>query len=219
MGTVVTIANSKGGGGKTSLVACLAVYLADTRRVAVIDSDRSQIFARWHARAYEGPAISVSSEIRQVEIINHALRVAPDHDVTLIDTAGFENLTAAHAIGVADHVLIPCMPDAGCATQTIETAHHVANLARAARRSIPASVVRVRWNPRGLAEGATLADLTELDVLEGWIPKSALIEQMSYSGAVPARRGRLGPYITAIVDELASRGAIPDAQLKEHSAA
>ena len=212
VGKVLTVANSKGGGGKTSLVACLAVYLADRYHVAVIDSDRSQIFARWHERAYEGPPFTVSSEIRQVEIINHALKQSADHDITLIDTAGFENLTAAHAIGVADHVLIPCMPDAGCATQTIETAHHVENLARAARRPIAVSIVRMRWNPRGLAESATLADLADLDVLRAWIPKSALIEQMSYSGVAPARNGRLGAHITGIVAELALRGMIPARQ-------
>jgi chromosome partitioning protein len=59
------------------------------------------------------------------------------HDVVLVDTAGFENLTAASAIGMADYVLIPCMPDRGSVRETLRTAQQVTSLAKAARRPIP----------------------------------------------------------------------------------
>ena len=209
MGSIITVANSKGGGGKTGLVTCLAVDLVKLGyRVAVVDSDKSQIFAKWHARAYEGPPLTCTSEITHSRIVDHAQAQAASHDVVIIDTAGFENLTASYSIATADYVLIPCTPDAGCAMQTLETAQQVDNMAKAARRPIPVSVVRTRWNSKGLSEGATLADLSSLDILDTMIPKLVAFEQMTYTGQVPLQ-GKLGLLVDALVTELVGKGAIP----------
>src|ERR687894_659310 len=132
MGSIVTVAQSKGGAGKTTLVSALGPNLAAAGyRVAVADSDRNQSFAGWHAQAYEGPDLTVATEVDHVRV---AGGLAEEHDVVLVDTAGFENLTAASAIGMADFVLIPCMPDRGSVRETLRTAQQVASLSKAARR-------------------------------------------------------------------------------------
>ena len=56
MGNILTVASGKGGVSKTSTVMILSVNLAvQGYQVAVIDADRNQSFASWHAQAYEGP--------------------------------------------------------------------------------------------------------------------------------------------------------------------
>src|SRR4051812_41181625 len=151
MGTIITVAQSKGGAGKTSLVQLLAPNLAALGyRVAVLDTDRNQNFRDWHQGAYEGEPITCASEVDHVQVVDRASELAEEHDIVLVDTAGFENLTAASAIGMADFVLIPCMADRGSIRETIRTAKQVASLARMARRSIPYSVVRTRWEEREL---------------------------------------------------------------------
>src|SRR6478609_4435184 len=128
MGSIVTIAQSKGGAGKTTLAATLAPNLAALGyRVTVVDSDRNQSFAAWHVNAYEGPAFTCVSEIDHIRVVDLASQQADRNDVVLVDTAGFENLTAASAIGMADFVLIPCMPDRGSVRETLRTASQVAS--------------------------------------------------------------------------------------------
>ncbi len=49
MALVVTVAQQKGGAGKTTLVANLAAAWAATRQVGVLDIDPQRSLARWHA--------------------------------------------------------------------------------------------------------------------------------------------------------------------------
>jgi chromosome partitioning protein len=211
MGSIVTVAQSKGGAGKTTLVSALGPNLAAAGyRVAVVDSDRNQSFAGWHAQAYEGPVLTVATEVDHVRIVDVAGGLAEEHDVVLVDTAGFENLTAASAIGMADFVLIPCMPDRGSVRETLRTAQQVTSLSRAARRPIPHSVVLTRWKAKGLSERAALDSLSEagLPILAQPLSDLTDYSKLSFSGAVPLA-GKVGMQADGLVAELVAKGVIP----------
>jgi len=217
MGAIVSVAQSKGGAGKTTLVSVLAPNLAAAGyRVAVLDSDRNQSFASWHAQAYEGPVLTCVSEIDHVRVVDLAGEQAEQHDVVLVDTAGFENLTAASAIGMADFVLIPCMPDRGSVRETIRTAQQVASLAKAARRPIPFGVLLTRWKPKGLSERAALDSLGEagLPVLRQPLADAADYSKLSFSGMVPLS-GKVGGQADSLIAELVEKGAIPPMNTRE----
>jgi len=49
MAVVITVAQQKGGAGKSMLVANLAAALVAIRRVAILDIDPQHSLARWHA--------------------------------------------------------------------------------------------------------------------------------------------------------------------------
>lgn len=49
MAIVITVAQQKGGTGKTTLAANLAVALAPTSRVALLDIHPQKSLTRWHA--------------------------------------------------------------------------------------------------------------------------------------------------------------------------
>ncbi len=217
MGIVIACAQSKGGSGKTTLVSCLAAALAASGyRICVVDSDRNQTFASWHANAYEGPAFTCVSEVDHIRVVDLAGEMVETHDVVLVDTAGFENLTAASAIGMADYVLIPCMPDRGSVRETLRTAQQVASLSKAARRPIPHSVVLTRWKLRGLSERAALDSLQEtgLPILESMISNTAEYSKLSFSGAVPVT-GKVRTQVDSLIEELQAKRAIPPSRAKE----
>ena len=158
-GSIIAICSWKGGCGKTTLCTALAVNLAAVRyRIAVIDADPNQAFATWHKIA-EAPPLTVTSCIDHNEIVPHAAAQAENHDVTLIDTAGFANQTAVFAIGAADLVLIPAMPDRNSVLEARKTARQVDSVGQIARRPIPYRIVLSRWDPRGLSERAAVEDL------------------------------------------------------------
>lgn len=223
MGNILTCAQSKGGAGKTAIISTLAPNLAaHGYRVCVVDSDRNQSFASWHAQAYEGPPLTCVSEVDHIRLVDLAAAHAETHDVVLVDTAGFENLTAASAIGMADYVLIPCMPDRGSVRETLRTAQQVASLAKAARRTIPHGIILTRWKVRGLAERAALDSLTEagLPLLAAMFADLSDFTKLSFSGIAPTG-GKIGALADKLIAELAANGAIPaipDSLTKEEAA-
>ena len=211
MGTILTTASGKGGVSKTTTVMILAGNLAaQGYEVAVVDADRNQSFASWHAQTYEGPAFKCLSEVDHIKVVDLAGSLSESHDVVRVATAGFESLTAASAIGMADFVLIPCMPDRGSVRETMRTAQQVASLSKAARRTIPYSVLLTRWKPRGLSERVALESLIEEDliVLDCTLGDLTDFTKLSFSGSVPVT-GKVGQQAKDLISELVGKGAIP----------
>jgi chromosome partitioning protein len=211
MGNIITVASGKGGCSKTTTVMILSANLASQGyKVAVVDADRNQSFASWHSQAYEGPAFECHSEIDHIKVVDLAGNLSDTHDVVLVDTAGFESLTAASAIGMADFVLIPCMPDRGSVRETMRTAQQVASLSKAARRTIPYSVLLTRWKARGLSERAALDSLQEekMVILSHTLGDLADFTKLSFSGSVPLT-GKVGGQAAMLIGELSGKGAIP----------
>ena len=210
MGRIITVASGKGGTAKSSLTMVLSATLAAMDyRVTVIDADPNACFAQWH-RIYEGAPMACTAEVRQDEIIDLAQAQAADHDVVLIDTAGFGNTTAAFAAGTADYVLVPVMPDRASTVEAMRMVRQVASFAKASRRDIPVAIVRSRWNPKGLVERAVLSDLdaSGAPVLESYFADLSDFGKLTLSGKVPIS-GKLGLQIGRVVDELIGLGAIP----------
>ena len=179
-------------------------------RTAVIDADPNQSFARWFKTTYEGPPLTCTTEINHEEIVHHALAQADSHDVVLIDTAGFGNQTAAMAIGVADTVLIPCMPDRSSIVEAVKTARQASSFSKVRGREIPARVVKTRWNPRGLAERAAMQDLEQekLAMLEQHLSVSADMAKVSFTGIVPLT-SRIAVEVEALLAELVALKSVP----------
>ena len=209
MGSIIVVASSKGGVGKSCLVTALSVNLAALGyRVAAVDADRNQAFSTWHRMA-ESPPLTCTSCIDHNEIVGHCMEVAENADVVVVDTAGFENQTAIFAIGAADMVLIPVMPDRNSVLEARKTARQVASVSKIARRDIPYRIVRNRWNPKGLAERATLEDLaaTEMPTLVQHLGDLVAFQKYTFSGIMP-KSGLVGLQIDRVIDELTGLGSL-----------
>ena len=207
--TVLTIASSKGGPGKTTLCQVLAGTLAGKIQVVVLDADPTQAVSRWAANAYEGPPMEVLAEADEARLAHLIAAKAESADLVLVDTAGFGNRAATVAMTSADAVLVPSLAGEADVTEAEKTVRLVEGLARAARRDIPARVVLNRVRRTGLARHA-VAELAAAGVrrLDASLGDLVAFGEMTYSGRVPAA-GTAAEEIAALVTELRELGWLP----------
>lgn len=111
---VITVAQQKGGAGKTTLVAQLATALAAVgRRVAVVDIDPQATLTGWmRLREHEARGVP---ELRFAMVGGWRLgveldRLAREVDLVLVDTPPHAESEAKGAVRRADLVLVPCQP-------------------------------------------------------------------------------------------------------------
>jgi len=90
-GTVITIAQQKGGAGKTTLAAHLAIaWAGQGRNVALVDIDPQGSLAAWHAlrteRLGDGKTGLAFAAITGWRTAAEVERRARDHDIVVIDS-------------------------------------------------------------------------------------------------------------------------------------
>jgi len=207
--TVLVVASSKGGPGKTTLCQVLVGSLAGVMRISALDADPTQALSRWAANAYEGPALEVVAETDEARLAHLIAAKAEEVDVVLVDTAGFGNRAATVAMTSADAVLVPSLAVEADVTEAEKTVRLVEGLARAARRDIPARVILNRVRRTGLSRHA-LAELEAAGVprLDATLGDLVAYGEMTYSGRVPST-GTAGEEIAALVRELQALGWLP----------
>lgn len=106
---LITLTNTKGGVGKSTLAAHLAIWLYDHGyRVALLDADEQESSARW-IRAAE-PKITVVCATKTEEITNARAALLSTHDFVVADSPGASG-DASHAVTMlADLALVPVQP-------------------------------------------------------------------------------------------------------------
>ena len=118
MGMIITVAQQKGGAGKTMLVANLAAAWARSRQVTTIDIDPQKSLTRWGALRAERPSAPPAStppainmsDISGWRLAAEATRLRRTADVILIDSPPQIETDARQAIRAADLILIPLQP-------------------------------------------------------------------------------------------------------------
>jgi chromosome partitioning protein len=111
MAVVFTVAQQKGGAGKTTLAANLAAAFAASQRVALLDIDPQKSLARWHhlRQTHKVPAITFS-DVSGWRLPAELERLKRAHDIVLIDSPPQVESDARAAVRAADLVLIPLQP-------------------------------------------------------------------------------------------------------------
>jgi chromosome partitioning protein len=113
MAVVITVAQQKGGTGKTTLAANIAAAFAPSRRVALLDIDPQKSLGRWHSlrRARLEQAASLTfSDLAGWRLAGELERLKRDHDIVLIDSPPQLDTDARVAVRAADLVLVPIQP-------------------------------------------------------------------------------------------------------------
>jgi len=115
MSKVITIAQQKGGAGKTTVAAHLAVALAQKgNRVAVLDIDPQGSLSHWHEirekRYGEGYTGLTCIAVSGWRVGSEVSRMRKQCDFIIIDSPPHTETEARTAIRAADLIIIPVQP-------------------------------------------------------------------------------------------------------------
>lgn len=207
--SVLTVASSKGGPGKTTICQLLIGSLSADARLAVLDADPSQALTRWASKTYEGPPFESFCEPDEARLAHLIAAQAEVTDLVIVDTAGFGNRAASVAMTSSDAVLVPTLSGEADVTEAEKTIRLAGGLARAARRDIPARVVFNRVRKTTLARHA--ADeiaAAGLPRLSATLSDLVAFGEMTYSGRIPTT-GPAGIELQSFIRELQELGWIP----------
>ncbi|MGM0560335.1 MAG: ParA family partition ATPase [Pseudomonadota bacterium] len=142
---IITVAQQKGGAGKTTLAAHLAVALtAAKHKVAVVDIDPQQSLTFWYKQRQallgDAGAGLLVSQINGWRLRNEVQKLAEDHDVVLIDSPPHAETEARIAVRSADLVVVPVQPspmDIWATRPTLELAKGEGTAALAVLNRVP----------------------------------------------------------------------------------
>jgi chromosome partitioning protein len=112
-GKVLTLAQQKGGAGKTTLAAQLAVaFAAGGKRVMLVDTDPQGSLARWYQiREAAGKADSIGfTAVTGWRAQSAVDKLKVQNDLILVDSAPHAEIEAKIAVRVADLIVVPVQP-------------------------------------------------------------------------------------------------------------
>lgn len=186
-GTVITIAQQKGGAGKTTLAAHLALaWAAAGKRVAVIDIDPQASLSGWfrlrRERLGEGAAGLEVASITGWRVAAEVERQARRHDLVLVDSPPHAETEARIAVRAATLVLVPVQPS----PMDLWATRATLDLARAER--VPALIVLNRVPARAALTATMLKEAAALGVP---LARTRIGNRVALAAALAAGQGIL----------------------------
>ncbi|MEM0949620.1 MAG: ParA family partition ATPase [Pseudomonadota bacterium] len=195
MGHVITVAQQKGGSGKTTIAANLAVAFARAgHSVALLDTDPQGSLGRWFMSRREAGRADIEFSTASAWGVSYECeKLKKEYDFVLVDTPPKVDADLRPALRESDLVVVPV-----AASQVdVWATESVLDLARRERR--PALVVlnRAKSGTRVLAEVADA--LSELDAMQA---ETVLGNRVAYAETLGQGRGVIergkGPWTAEI---------------------
>jgi chromosome partitioning protein len=204
---VLTMAQQKGGAGKTTLVAQLAVAFAQAgQRIALVDIDPQGSLTRWFRIREEANGGINSISLTAVtgwraQAVVEKLKAS--HDIVVIDSAPHAEIEAKIAVRAADLIIVPIQPSPLDLWATEPTLA----LARSEKRQAAIVINRARTRMK-LAEEVSL----RIAELGARVAESTLGNRTSFAASMldgrgvveTAPRSKAAEEITALAREIMS---------------
>jgi len=187
---VISLANPKGGAGKTTTALILATQLAESgASVIIVDADPEQWISQWASLPGRPDGISVRNGATEDGIIDQIEAASREAQFVIVDLEGTASLMVASAVGMSDLVLIPMQGSSMDARGGAKTLRLIRNQAKMARRDIPHSVVLTRTSAamrsRALRNVQNQLQDSEIDVLRtDLVERAAFRDLLEFGGTL-----------------------------------
>ncbi len=199
---VITIAQQKGGAGKTTLAIHLAIAWSQRgKRVAIVDIDPQGSLTQWHkirekrfGEGYTGVTFSALSGWR---VATEVSRLRRNHDIIIIDSPPHTETEARTAIRSADFLIVPVQPSPTDLWATKAT------LDLAKNEKVPVRIVlnRIASNSKlGQTIAKDLPDLAQTTIGNRVLFASSIMEGRSATEVSPTSPAALE--IKALAEEI-----------------
>ena len=178
MGKVITVAQQKGGSGKTTLAANLAVAFArGGLSVALLDTDPQGSLGRWfmarRERGATGPGMAIEFSTASAWGVSYECeKLRKIYDIVIVDTPPKVDADLRPALREADLVLVPV----ASSHVDLWATEGVIDLARREHKSVALVLNRARTGTRLAAEVAEAAA-----ALEGRVLATVLSFRVAYA--------------------------------------
>jgi chromosome partitioning protein len=165
---ILSVASTKGGVSKTTLVVSLADWWRrQGRTIACLDMDPNKNLLSWIGEA-DLPGLTVRP-VTEDDVFDEASEAAESADIVVIDVAGVLSRGMLLAFGVSDAVLIPSGTSYGDIFEAGRTQGQVKNAIKAARKhnseaDILHAVVLTKVNRRAAVTQASRQQLAEFEI-------------------------------------------------------
>ena len=182
---VISVAQQKGGAGKTTLAVQLGVaWLASGKRVALLDVDPQASLSTWfdlrRRRLGDAAGGLVAQSLSGWRLGSELRRVRDGFDHILVDTPPHAEIDLKTAIREADLALLPCQPTA------LDVWATEATLAYARSQGTPALLVLNRVPARGRAAAMIRAEVEAA----GWpLAATSLGNRQAFAASIGEGRG------------------------------
>ncbi|MCT8161068.1 ParA family partition ATPase [Pseudoruegeria sp. SHC-113] len=207
-GIVLTVAQQKGGSGKTTLAANLAITFRERgMRVAVLDTDPQGSLGRWFMARFEarGEDEGLSFGTASAWGVSYEVgKLSGSHDVVIVDTPPKIDADLRPALRVSDLVIVPI------ATSQVDLWATEGLMELAAREDKPVLFVMNRAAARARLTAEVAQKVAELqgEKADTVIGNRVVFAEALGEGLGVSEKGRKGPAaleIAALADEVLAR--------------
>jgi chromosome partitioning protein len=187
---IITLAQTKGGSGKTTTAEVLiAEFVHRGLSVAAIDLDPNRPLSRFTTRAPALSSVRVAVPDGDARVSDLIANLSSRYDVVMIDLMGAATPDMMVAIGFSDLVLVPSQlsePDVRCG---IETWRMIQEVEQLGRREISKAVLFTRTSPtlktRAQDHARKQYDKLGVKVLASEFMERVAFKEMTFNGAAP----------------------------------
>lgn len=191
---ILTIANQKGGSGKTTLTMTVAGALAERgKKVLVVDADPQGTATQWSGAASEDapfPATVIGLSAAKGRLHQLVKPLVDDYDYVLIDCPpSVEEQASQSALLVSDVCLIPLQPTPADMWATVGAIELVAR-ARLVNPNLRAFGVPNRVTATNLGKQVlTIMQENDVEFLDARLGNRSSFQEATIRGSVPSRMG------------------------------
>jgi len=208
--SVITLASTKGGAGKTTLAQ---VIIGTVRNmgysVAAIDGDGNGTLSNWLSNVSDLD-VDCRRVTDEAQIVPTAAELGRSNDLVIIDTAGGRSQATVFAIGCSDMVLIPLQLSNSDIIEATRTYNLVSSASDMVKREIPGRVVFTDYTPKTNVARHVKKKVKKngLPALKTRLHRLVAFKELTFSGQIP-RTGTAGAQGQLLVQELHSMCVLP----------